>query len=745
MLRTGLLIALLAASAAAQELPFQTDEAALAAQALAVYQDTNRETFLDNRFRLELLAGRSREALKIIAELRSLRAGKTPAARAINVQYEILARAGQHRSKGSFARAFRGAVRPLDDRTAALVLRSFNVDRQGQMQAAESARQKQKGKSTISLADAVALLRAVQADGAYRVFGELAPALIAEDDARRYVVQREVLVPAADGASVCALIFRPRKGRSRLPALFEFVIYADQFRIDQARLAAAHGYIGIEAFTRGKLCSPGPVIPYEHDGKDAAAVIDWIAARPFSDGRVGMYGGSYSGFTPWAAAKHHPKGLKAILSSASAVPGIDVPMEGNVFQTFVYYWPFYAASNKTIDSAALRDQARWDKLQHDWYVSGKPYRALSTFDSAPNPIFDRWLEHPSYDGYWQAMTAYGDDFAGIDIPVLTTTGYFDGAQIGALYYFMEHTRLHPGAEHYLVVGPYDHFSCQQGPFSVLGNARASLRGYGLDPVALVDINELRYQWFDYIFKGTPRPALLEDKVNYEVMGENRWRHVPTLAAMGAKTLRFNFDAGRSGDFYRLREGASDAFISQRVELADRSDASRVSPASGDIIDPHLDTWNSVAFVSEPFAAPAELSGLFAGQLDFVANKQDFDFQLQLYEQTPKGDYFELSYYLQRASYAKDRSRRELLEPGKRQQLSFRSGRLTGRLFQAGSRLVAVLTVVKQAGAQINYGTGKDVSDESVASAGEPLVLQWFSSSYLEVPVTPASSPEPAAR
>jgi hypothetical protein len=73
-------------------------------------------------------------------------------------------------------------------------------------------------------------------------------------------------------------------------------------------------------------------------------------------------------------------------------------------------------------------------------------------------------------------------------------------------------------------------------------------------------------------------------------------------------------------------------------------------------------------------------------------------------------------------------------------LSFRSGRLTSRLFQAGSRLVAVLSVVKQSGAQINYGTGEDVSDESIASAGEPLVLQWFSSSYLEVPVTPASSP-----
>jgi hypothetical protein len=75
----------------------------------------------------------------------------------------------------------------------------------------------------------------------------------------------------------------------------------------------------------------------------------------------------------------------------------------------------------------------------------------------------------------------------------------------------------------------------------------------------------------------------------------------------------------------------------------------------------------------------------------------------------------------------------LLTPGQRQQLDFESGRLTSRQFQTGSRLVIVLSIVRQPNAQINYGTGKDVSDETIADAKEPLQIKWFSDSFINVP------------
>lgn len=51
----------------------------------------------------------------------------------------------------------------------------------------------------------------------------------------------------------------------------------------------------------------------------------------------------------------------------------------------------------------------------------------------------------------------------------------------------------------------------------------------------------------------------------------------------------------------------------------------------------------------------EISGLFSGQLDFITNKKDMDLNMALYELMPNGEYFQLSYYMARASYAQDRS------------------------------------------------------------------------------------------
>jgi hypothetical protein len=52
----------------------------------------------------------------------------------------------------------------------------------------------------------------------------------------------------------------------------------------------------------------------------------------------------------------------------------------------------------------------------------------------------------------------------------------------------------------------------------------------------------------------------------------------------------------------------------------------------------------------------------------------------------------------------------------------------------GSRVVVVLRVIKESGRQINYGTGKDVSDETVQDAGAPLEIKWYADSYLDLPV-----------
>jgi uncharacterized protein len=719
--RSLFVVCLLFASAGAAqqvELPRESraDDAALAAAMPAFAERILAASSAhdpDTLFRLQLVAGRYGDALT------SLRA--TPPAHT-NVRWEIYANAKsiEARDAKSFADAFRQSfrerMRALSDDHAYRVHWTFGTSLVALENDLRATLARHESASSLSLADAVDLTRKYLGVQAYRSFTPLLDELIAEDDRRRYVVERETAVRLRGGAVVCADIVRPRTER-RLPALLNFTIYADpQMNYDEAKRSASRGYAGVVGTVRGKRCSPGTAVPYEHDSEDAAALIDWIAARPWSDSRAGMYGGSYEGGTAWGAAKRMPKALKAIMTGAPVAPGIDVPMEGNIFWNFVYPFPFYTTNNKTLDNATYNQTERWQRLDRELYESGRAYRELETIDGTPNPVFRTWISHPSYNAYWRSMIPAGKEFARIDIPVLTTAGYYFGGPGAAVHYFREHFKYRPNAEHYLVIGPYDHVRGHSGTINLLGRKTfTSIAGYELEPNAHIDMGELRYQWFDYVLRKGPKPALLADKVNYFVVGANRWQHAPSLAAMARRTMKLPVQGELT------------------VNLADRSDVDRVVLGGG-VVDKTIDRANGLEFISEPLAAPAEMSGLFSGHFELITNKKDFDFNIALYELTPGGEYRLLAPYWSRASYAGHPGERRLLTPGKRERLDFQSVRLMSQQLQTGSRIVAVISVIKEMGRQINYGTGKDVSAESIADAGAPLHIQWLPGSFLELPL-----------
>ena len=721
--------------------------ARLAGEAAAAYRDTNRVVLLDNLFRLRLLSGRLAEADSTLADWRgawAARGDTTARARAVNVQYEIFLRAKRLQADSgaafpdAFARAFRERFSRLDDRTAALVARTFNVPPLPGPAAPSM-------DTAMSVTDAVAWLRGVQIARTYGELGQLAAPLVREDDRRRYAIDTDIQVKTPDSATVCAMVWRPRAAPSRLPALLQFTIYADTTSLlGDLRLNASNGYAAVIGFTRGKACSSDAPVPYVHDGADAAALIGWIGRQPWSDGRVGMYGGSYSGMSPWAAAKRAPPALKAIMVGAPVAPGVDVPMEGNIVWNFIYPWPFYTTDTKALDDATYNDRDRWRRLDNAWYASGRAYREMDEIDGTPNPIWHDWIAHPDYDAYWQGMIPYGREFAGIRIPVLQTAGYYYGGPGAALHYLTEHYRYNPRAQDYLLIGPYDHFQAQRGVVSALGDTVTMLAGYETDPAARIDIvADLRYQWFDWVFKGGPKPALLADKVNYEVVGANRWKHAPSVAAMSSGALKFYLSEERSGAGHRLAAAppANEASVTLTVDLADRSDSSRIVPGGG-VSDTAIDTLNALVFASDPLPAATEVSGLPSGHLELVANKRDFDFGISIFELRKDGTYRSLPPYQSRASYVGDITHRRLLTPGARERLDWTNVRLASHLCEAGSRIVVVLGVLRSPGQQINYGTGKNVSDETIRDAGEPLTIRFSNRSYLDLPVW---RPKPGGR
>ncbi|NML42046.1 CocE/NonD family hydrolase [Chitinophaga sp. G-6-1-13] len=553
----------------------------------------------------------------------------------------------------------------------------------------------------------------------------MAAPLLQQVDRQQYLIRDSLLIRTRDGASVSVMVVRPRHQQGPLPVIFFFTIYTDEVNLTIAKEAADKGYVGVVANTRGKRLSPDITEPYEHDGNDARDVIDWISRQSWCNGSIGMYGGSYVGFTQWAAIKHGvPPALKTIVPSAAVVPGYDVPKENNVFMSFVYPWVPYVTNNKFLDNVTYNDRGRWNNMQFNWYHSGAAYQTLDSMDGTPNPIFRRWLSHPAYDAYWQSMTAYKEDFSRINIPILSTTGYFDGAQIGAMYYFREHLRYRPNAEHYLVIGPYDHLGCQHVPAPYLN-------GYTLDSVARISIHQLIYQWFDYILKGAPKPALLKDRINYQVMGTNQWKHVSSLRQMNNDTLTFYLAPQRL-----LQQPPTDtAFLPQQADLSDRNSEFTGNYILSSLIDSSINTANGLMFVSEPLPADITINGSFLGQLQVIPNKKDVDLGIDLYEQTPDGRYFQLSYFLGRASYAASLEKRQLLTPGNINTISFSNTRMISKQLSKGSRLVVVININQNPFEQVNYGTGKDVSEETMTDADEPVKLLWRNDSYVRIGIT----------
>lgn len=552
---------------------------------------------------------------------------------------------------------------------------------------------------------------------------------IKQDHKRRYIVNDSIVIPMKDGAGV-SIVLVQRKGRenTKNSAILISSIYTGTNEA-AAMLSASKGYIGVIASTRGKRLSKTTITPFEHESTDVYEVINWISKQPWSNKKVAMHGGSYNGFTQWASLKHkvHPA-LKTIVPMVAIAPGIDYPMENNVLHNYSYSWNFYVTNNKFLDVKTSQDFNRWNTLKDTWYKSGVAFNKLDSLDGAVNKLWNCYMKHPSYDGFWKKMIPYKEEFSKIDIPILTITGYYDDSQRGAMYYFNQHNKYVKNPNHYLLVGPYDHWTAQTKPDK-------SLRNYNLDKTALVNIEEdIIYEWFDYVLNGKKKPSILKDKVNFQVMNTDTWMHKQSLKAMTNDTITYYLSATKKDKLYSLQQKANSSKINMAVDFKDRNSMNNTEYYPWPIEKENINSKDGLIFTSKALTEDLIINGSFFGNLEFSINKRDVDYSVIIYQLTPKNTYFHLSYFIGRASYAKNREKRDLLVPNKYTKTPFNNTKLISKKIEKGSRFVVVVNVNKNNNAQINYGTGKDVNKEDIKDASTPLQINFTGNSSISLPV-----------
>lgn len=552
---------------------------------------------------------------------------------------------------------------------------------------------------------------------------------IHKDHERRYSINDSIIISTKDHAEI-SVISVVRKGivKRKEASLLAFSIYAEKKPL-WAMLSASKGYIGLIANTRGKGKSSSKIKPFEHENTDVYEVLDWISKQPWSNKKIGMYGGSYDGFSQWASMKHkvHPA-LKTIIPSVAIAPGIDYPMENNILHNYSYSWNFHVTNNQYLDNAILKDVNRWNTLKNTWYKTGVAFNKLDSLDGEVNSFFNTCMKHPSYDDFWKKMIPYKQEFSKIDIPILTITGYYDDSQRGAMYYYHQHHKFAKNPNHYLLVGPYDHWTSQNKPFDYL-------RGYKLDDAAKIDLRyDITFAWFDYILKGKEKPSILKDKVNFQVMDTDTWMHQSSLNAMTNDTLKFHLSAKKTDSYYTLQSKASPSKIELTVDFKDRKNMNNTEYYPWPLEKENINVNDGLIFKSKVLKDDIILNGSFIGNIEFSVNKKDVDYSVILYQLTPENTYFHLSYYIGRASYAQNREHRNLLVPNQNTQISFDNSKLMSKKIQKGSRFIIVLNVNKNNHAQINYGTGKDVNVENIQDANTPLKLIVTGNSHISLPI-----------
>ncbi|HTH56821.1 MAG TPA: CocE/NonD family hydrolase [Cyclobacteriaceae bacterium] len=683
--------------------------------------------------RLQMIQGKYDSSLNTIARLR--KQWEDTLSRVTNVfpfyVYDLTM--SQVKDRAQFPQAFRGVMareyERLPDR--------FTEAAEGYFRADLDARQanyidwvkrlKTNGRDSISYNEAKSLCFAY---ANYRVYGDelaLAREVLREILIKRYIVEDSVLIKVRDGAKISATIVRKRNQPAQA-AILKFGIYASASEVSAAKSIADHGYVGIVANTRGKRLSPNAIEPFEHDGDDAYDIIDWVSKQPWCNGKVAMNGGSYLGFVQWAAVKKIHPALKTIVPQAAVGIGIDFPGLMGINWSYMLQWFHLVGNNKLQDNEGSNGQ-RWEKITTNWFKNGTAFNKLDSIEGTPNATFQKFLKHPAFDSFWQKMIPFEKDFANINIPVLTITGYYDDDQRGAFHYFDQHHKYNPKAEHYLVIGPFNHYGAQDPP-------QPSIGGYSIDQVARINTTEVVFGWYDYILKGKPKPQLLQDKINYEVMGENQWKHVPSLGNMDNDSLTLYLSNDQNGQ--RLSASQSNGKpIIQIVDMKDRTHQNLLPAINGEgnILMDSLPKGAYVTFYSQPFDQRFEINGSFRAKLHFIVNKQDMDVAVNLYEQLSNGKYMQLSGNIARVSQLKDLRSRKLLTPGKPETIDFKNTFFTSRLIDKGSRLVLIIGLNKSQLWEINCGSGKEVSKETIRDCGEPFKIEWLiNGSQIKLPV-----------
>ncbi len=554
------------------------------------------------------------------------------------------------------------------------------------------------------------------------------------------IVEKDVDVPMRDGVLLRANIFRP-EGDGQYPGLLLRTPYG-KAEGGMERYVRA-GYAVVTQDSRGRYASEGEYVPFTEeqtgDAEDGYDAVEWLAAQPYCNGRVGTFGSSYNGWMQWQLAKLRPPHLVAMCAYTIPLELTEVDWPG-AFKPGrrIKWWKTTMAPDLRRREGAPKPhtpaEARvlWDEVEQAHWLGLMPWSEISNHLPEHLAYYVKsWLQEPN-----RRPWKFDQVHAEVEVPNLDFSGWYDhcNGTMAHLGLMQKNARTEAArTQSKIIIGPWNH----------PGLGQRQLGDIDFGPLAEVDIVAHITRWFDYWLKGLDNGVAEEPAVRYFAMGAKKWRSAATWPPqeLSEKVLHLH----SAGDAQRVTGGG---YLHERTPENKEPDDSYVY----DPRDPVPTLWTPELFTvpadrrkleyrddilyyqTAPLDAEIEVVGYPQVVLYAASSVPDTDFFARLIDEDPQGKALEICYGMVRARHRNSLDKEELLNPGEVVEYRIRLGATACR-FVRGHRIRLEITSSDFPNHDRNHNIGRnDLEDVEMVSAEQRILHREGCASRLLLPV-----------
>ncbi len=583
--------------------------------------------------------------------------------------------------------------------------------------------------------------------------------LTAQDTAAIYlklqeiaVIDQKVMMPMRDGIRLATDIYRP-KGDKKVPIVFSKTPYQFNTWVDgkmttrtleEAYNAVSRGYAYVVQNERGRYFSEGewdilgaPIT----DGYDA---FTWMAAQPWSNGKIGVIGCSSTAEWQMAVASQNHPALAAMVAQGygAGIGRVGKFMEqgnwyrGGAGQMLFTAW-LYGTQNdkfkptfpKTVQQKDLQRLQRFYDMSTemprvDWSVGLRhlPLQDIIKNVKGQEGVYEDMIRRKPNDPKWFKGGLYHDDMP-LNTPAYWFVSWYDVSSAPNIALF-NHVRNSAkdkaiADNQYLVIAPVLHCSYKRAT----ENTVVGERSVG---DARLNYDELTWGWFDMLLKGEQNDFKQKNpRVRYYTMGSNKWQQSETFPPAGAEMQSFYLSSAgkantRNGDGQLLaappKENKPDAFqydpMNPVPSYGGNVCCTGNAVQGGSFDQSTMELRDDIlVYTSDELKEGVEITGFIESTLYVSSSGPDTDITIKLIDVYPDGKAYNLDETIQRLRYREGYDKEVFMEKGKVYKVDL-TPMVTSNYFAPGHRIRIEVSSSNFPRFDRNMNTGGNNYDET---------------------------------